>query len=143
MAYPLTATLDGQVELLGYDLSTATPGASGASVAPGETLTLTLYWRALAEMEESYTVFTHLVGPDGTLSGQQDNPPVGGTYPTNLWLAGEVVADVYGVEVGTDAAPGAHRLEVGMYVAETGMRLPVDGTDEDAVVLQTVVVMEP
>jgi len=143
IAHPLTATLGGQVELLGYDLSLPTPGASEASIAPGETLTLTLYWRALAEMDESYTVFTHLVAPDGTLSGQQDNPPVGGTYPTNLWLAGEVVADVYEVEVGIDAAPGAHRLEVGMYVAETGTRLPVDGTDEDAVVLQTVVVTEP
>ena len=149
IAHPLTATLDGQVELLGYDLSTPIPGPSPhngegrPAITPGETLTLTLYWRALAEMEESYTVFTHLVGPDGTLSGQQDNPPVGGTYPTNLWLAGEVVADVYEIEVNTDATPGAHRLEVGMYVAETGTRLSVDGTDEDAVAAQTVVVTEP
>jgi hypothetical protein len=89
-------------------------------------------------MEESYTVFTHLVTPDGALSGQQDNPPLGGTYPTNLWLSGEVVVDRYEITVAADAGPGAHRLEVGMYVAQTGTRLPVDGRGDDAVVLQVV-----
>jgi len=131
ISHPLTATLGGQVELLGYDLS-------AEQVAPGDTLTLTLYWRALREMDESYTVFTHLVAPDGALSGQRDNPPLGGTYPTNLWLSGEVVVDTYEIAVAADAGPGEHRLEAGMYVAQTGARLPVDGTEDDAVVLQGV-----
>ena len=136
ISHPLTATLGSQVRLLGYDLSAET-------VAPGETLTLTLYWRALTEMGESYTVFTHLLAPDGSLTGQRDNPPAGGTYPTNLWLAGEVVADVYEIPIRADAAPGAHRLAVGMYVAETGARLPIDETSDDAVLLQKVTVTRP
>jgi hypothetical protein len=136
ISHPLTATLGGQVELLGYDLS-------AEQVAPGETLTLTLYWRTLHEMDESYTVFTHLVTPDGALSGQQDNLPLGGTYPTNLWLSGEVVVDTYEIAVAADAKPGAHRLEVGMYVAQTGARLPVDGTGDDVVVVQEVEVGGP
>jgi hypothetical protein len=52
-------------------------------------------------------------------------------------LTGQVIADVYEIPVRADAAPGAHRLEVGMYVAETGDRLPT-GAPGDAVVLQTV-----
>jgi 4-amino-4-deoxy-L-arabinose transferase-like glycosyltransferase len=136
ISHPLTATLGGQVQLLGYDLSAET-------AAPGDTLTLTLYWRALTEMDESYTVFTHLLAPDGSLTGQRDNPPAGGTYPTDLWLAGEVVADVYEIPIRADAAPGAHRLEVGMYVAETGARLPIDETSDDAVLLQQVTVTRP
>jgi hypothetical protein len=87
---------------------------------------------------ESYSVFTYLAAPDGALSGQQDNLPLGGTYPTNLRLSGEVVVDTYEIAVAADAGPGAHRLEVGMYVAQTGTRLPVDGTGDDAVVLQEV-----
>jgi 4-amino-4-deoxy-L-arabinose transferase-like glycosyltransferase len=135
ISHSLTVTLGDQVELLGYDLLAET-------VAQGGTLTLTLYWRALDEMDESYTVFTHLVAPDGSMTGQRDNPPVGGTYPTNLWLAGEVVADVYEIAVSADAAPGEHCLEAGMYVAETGVRLPVRGTSDDAILLQTITIAE-
>ncbi len=135
IAHPLGVTLGGQVELLGYDLS-------AEEVAPGGTLTLTLYWRALAEMDGNYAVFTHLVAADGSMSGQRDNPPVGGTYPTTLWVAGEVVADTYAIPIRADTVPGEHRLEVGMYIAETGARLAVAGSSTDAVVLQSVVVGE-
>ncbi|HEY73207.1 MAG TPA: hypothetical protein G4N99_08035 [Thermoflexia bacterium] len=133
---PLTATLGSQVELLGYDLSAET-------IAPDDTLALTLYWRALTEMDESYTVFAHLVAPDGSMTGQRDNPPIGGAYPTNLWLTGEVIADVYEIPIPADAAPGEHRLEVGMYVAETGARLLITDTSQDAVFLQAVTVTNP
>lgn len=136
ISHPLAGNLGDQVELLGYDLSAGT-------VAPGDTLTLTLYWRALAEMDESYTVFTHLVAPDGSVAGQRDSLPVGGAYPTTLWLPGEVVAaDVYEIPVRVDATPGEHRLEVGMYVAETGRRLPVVGASEDSTLLQAITVVE-
>ena len=124
------------MELLGYDLSAET-------IAPDDTLALTLYWRALTEMDESYTVFAHLVAPDGSMTGQRDNPPIGGAYPTNLWLTGEVIADVYEIPIPADAVPGEHRLEVGMYVAETGARLLITDTSQDAVFLQAVTVTNP
>jgi len=136
ISHPLTTTLGDQVELLGYDLSAET-------AVPGDTLTLTLYWRALTEMDEDYTVFVHLVAPDGSMTGQRDNSPVGGSYPTSLWLAGEVVTDAYAIPVRADAAPGKHRLEVGMYVAETGARLSIAGTPDDALLLQTVTITGP
>jgi 4-amino-4-deoxy-L-arabinose transferase-like glycosyltransferase len=136
IAHPLAATLGDQVELLGYNLSTET-------ASPENTLTLTLYWRALAEMDESYTVFAHLVAPDGSMAGQRDSLPVGGSYPTDLWMTGEVVTDVYEITVRADAAPGAHRLEVGMYVAETGTRLSIADSHDDAVVLQSVTITSP
>jgi hypothetical protein len=131
----LNVNLGDQVELLGYDLA-------ADAAAPGDTLTLTLYWRALREMDESYTVFTHLVAPDGTIAGQKDNPPVGGSYPTNLWLSGEVVVDVYEIPISADAAPGEHTLEVGLYIAESGARLPVLDGSIDAVILQVVTIKE-
>ncbi|MCP4544185.1 MAG: phospholipid carrier-dependent glycosyltransferase [Chloroflexi bacterium] len=130
ISHPLTATLDGQVELLGYDISAET-------VTPGDTLVLTLYWQALTEMDENYTVFTHLIAPDGSTTGQRDSHPINGTYPTSLWMTGEIVADIYEIPTRADAVPGTHRLEVGMYIAETGDRLPTDIPD-DAIVLQAV-----
>jgi hypothetical protein len=135
ISHPLTVTLGDRVELLGYDLSTD-------SIAVGEMLTLTLTWRALSEMDTDYTVFTHLLAPDGSMTGQRDAQPVGGSYPTSLWLPGEVVSDVHQIPVRPDAAPGEHRLEVGMYVAQTGTRLPTGGSPGDAVTLQAVSVAE-
>jgi len=128
IAHPLRATLGDSVELLGYDLS-------AESLAPGDTLRLTLYWRALTEMAEDYTVFTHVIAPDGSMSGQKDNAPVNGTYPTSLWVADEIVTDSYEIEIGAESVAGPQRLEVGMYVAENGARLPVAETGGDAVVL--------
>jgi 4-amino-4-deoxy-L-arabinose transferase-like glycosyltransferase len=133
--HPFDAELGGQVDLLGYDLSRDT-------ASPGDTLTLTLYWRALREMDESYTVFTHVVAPDGSISGQKDNPPIGGNYPTDLWLPGEVVVDVYEIPVAANAVVGEHTLEVGMYIADSGARLPIVGASADAVVLQTITIGE-
>ncbi len=130
ISHPLTATLGEQIQLLGYDISAET-------VTPGDTLILTLYWQALTEMEETYTVFTHILAPDGSTTGQRDSHPVNGTYPTSQWMTGEVVSDVYEIPIRADAAPGAHRLKVGMYVAETGDRLPT-GTPDDAIVLQII-----
>jgi len=82
------------------------------------------------------------VAADGTIVGQKDNPPVGGSYPTDLWLSGEVVVDVYEIPISADAAPGEHALEVGLYIAETGARLPVLGESTDAVILQVVAIEE-
>jgi hypothetical protein len=135
VSQPLTVTLGDRVQLVGYDLSSG-------SVAPGETLTLTLTWRALTEMHTDYTVFTHLLAPDGSMAGQQDRQPVAGSYPTSLWASREVVTDTYTIPVSPAAGPGEHRLEVGMYVAETGTRLSIEGTGDNAITLQTVSVRE-
>jgi hypothetical protein len=116
--YPLKVNLGSQVEFLGYDLDRT-------DVNPDETLHLTLYWRALAEMDTSYTVFTHLLDGANQIQGQRDNPPVGGNYPTTLWVPDEVVVDKYDIVVDVGALPGEHVIEIGLYVAETGQRLPV------------------
>jgi hypothetical protein len=136
MSHPHGVVLDGTVELLGYSIAPAT-------AAPGDSILVTLYWRALTEMERDYTVFVHLAATDGSMAGQHDGHPVGGTYPTSLWLAGEVVIDSHEVRVGEAVPAGEYGLEAGMYVAETGARLPDLATGEDAVRLQPVSVAAP
>ncbi|TEU15322.1 MAG: hypothetical protein E3J21_13510 [Anaerolineales bacterium] len=114
----MRADLGDQVEFHGYSLESA-------QVEPGGLLRLTLYWRAHQRMTVSYTVFTHLLGKDGDTWGQRDNIPVKGTYPTTGWAEGEVITDEYEIAVKSDAPPGAYQIEVGMYDAATGQRLPV------------------
>jgi hypothetical protein len=106
------------IQLLGYRLA-------HESVAPGDKLLLTLYWAADELVEADYTVFTHLLGPDGGLVAQQDNPPVRGTRPTSSWDAGELVEDTYEIPLPADLATGDYRLNVGMYRWDTLERLEV------------------
>lgn len=120
--HPLKANLGGQVELLGYKLDSD-------AARPGGPLYLTLYWRALEEMETSYTVFTHLLDQRSIIWGQRDNPPLSGSYPTTLWVKGEVVSDQYEIPVRPDAPLGEYVIEIGMYVAETGQRLSALGEE--------------
>ena len=116
--HPLEVNLGNQVELLGYDLDRT-------SAKPGESLLLTLYWQALTAMDAGYTVFTHLLDGESRIWGQQDSVPKAGTYPTTLWVEGEVVADEYEIVVKPDAPPGQYVIEVVMYLAQSGERLPV------------------
>ena len=115
---PMPASLGDDVLFLGYDLM-----ATG--VEPGGTLRLTLYWQAKRQMDISYTVFTHLLDKDSRIGGQKDNIPCDGTRPTTGWVEGEVIVDEYDIVVQSDAPPGEYVIEVGMYEAETGQRLPV------------------
>jgi len=111
LPYPVGARFQS-IELLGYDL--------GPIVRPGDTLQLTLYWRALAETDTSYTVFVHLLDSTG-IRAQRDQIPGTGAFPTTGWIAGEVLRDEYRLAIPTDVT--AYRLTIGLYDAATGQRL--------------------
>jgi serine/threonine-protein kinase len=114
----LEANLGGEVLLLACDLESDT-------IRPREALKLTLYWRALKKMNESYTVFIHLTRADGSIIAQIDSEPRGGAYPTSAWIVGEQVSDPYELIVPSDAPPGTYWIKVGMYIKATMQRLPV------------------
>jgi mannosyltransferase len=114
------------IHLDGFRLGDGKDGkAASAVLGPGEKLSLTLVWHAARPPAMAYTVFTHLVGPDGTLYGQWDNPPVRGTYPTTDWVAGETVFDQYLIPLKEDAPLGEYHLLVGLYDPASGQRLAV------------------
>jgi hypothetical protein len=140
MQTPLRADLGDPIliELHGYDLS-ATHGSAG------EHLTLTLFWRAQARIETSYTAFVHLAGADEQMAGQGDDVPDRGLRLTTSWREGEVIADEHVIPIRPDAAAGTYRLWVGLYDPETDQRLPafVDGErqPDDRVLLSVVQVV--
>jgi len=134
--HSLGADLGGKVRLLGYNIE--------SGFRPGDNIHLTLFWQCLEEMEQSYTVFTHLVDAGDNIGAQKDNPPVDGFYPTTKWEVGEVVRDQYDLVIPSDAPSGEYRLKVGMYLAETEERLSAleDGVPlpDHRILLQPVVV---
>ena len=113
------------IRLRGFRLTGEEVGAGQVTLSPGGRLRLSLYWQADGPTDTPYTVFTHLMGPDGRLYGQWDNPPVRGTYPTTDWSPGESIVDQYEIPLMPDAPAGEYHLVVGLYDPITGARLPV------------------
>jgi hypothetical protein len=111
---------DGEgVRLLGYALD---------PFVPGQLWRVTLAWQALAEITDDFVIFLHLreTGSD-TPVAQADAMPLQGSYPTSLWLGGEVVVDHHQLAVPADLAPGDYTLYVGFYTPE-GARLLAAGS---------------
>jgi hypothetical protein len=119
---PSSFKLGESIELLGYELS---PGAAH----PGQETTLTLFWRCRGRIERDYTVFAHLLSPDGTIVEQQDRQPRDGRHATSSWRLGEIVVDRYRLTVPAGVQPGLYPLAIGLYRPATGDRLSV--RDED------------
>jgi hypothetical protein len=127
IAYPLDLTLGAAVHLRGFDIapSPVEEGVGEGGLRPGDTLSLTLYWQADGPTDLNYTVFVHLVGPDGRPHGQADWFPGGGAAPTTSWAPGQVTVDEVTLSVAAGAPAGAYHVAVGMYDAASGGRLPV------------------
>lgn len=131
---PLSVNLGNKVRLLGYNLLTT-------EVRPGDILQLSLFWQAIAPMQERYKVFTHVIDSHGHLVGQRDAEPGGGAKITTIWQEGEQVLDNYGLPILPATPPGEYVIEIGMYNLESGQRLPVieHGQETgDRILLQTV-----
>jgi len=135
------AVLGAQVRLEGY----APP--QPLQVAAGSTLPISLTWECLGRMQNDYTVFVHLVEGSGPPQAQGDGPPLAGSYPTSFWDVGERLVDPHVVSIPADLPAGTYDLQVGMYLLETGERLPLLGTDGrvlgDSILLGPVIVTLP
>ncbi len=129
-AHPVEALFGEQIRLTGYTIEPDQP-------VPGQTVRLTLYWQALAPLSHDYTVFVHLRQPAGGNVAQADHRPLGSIYPTSVWPAGETVRETSELALPPDLLPGPYELWVGLYLLETGQRLPVqnDASGENAVKL--------
>jgi len=130
--------LDGKVALIGYELT--------SPIDRETALGLSLYWQALSDLDEDYTVFVHWLDEGGQILTQQDNQPRNGTYPTGLWEEGEIVEDLYHLtipaEVSVDQQPVI--IALGMYCLGTMERLAISDENgqhlaDDQIILRDVV----
>jgi hypothetical protein len=123
LASPLSAGFGERVALLGV------VAPDTISAAPGETITLTLAWQALATPTEELVRFVHLLGPDGRPVVQSDGVACKGDCVAASWLPGEVLVDEITLQLPADLPPGSYPLGVGWYDAATVQRLPARTPD--------------
>lgn len=138
METAVNVTFGNEINLLGYNLSPNNVGANADGYV------LDLIWQAQTTPATDYTVFVHLLHPDGSCCAwQQDVMPQQNSYPTSRWLSQEVVVDSYQIVLPEGAEPGEYVLEVGLYMGGNGRRLQVQDTDgetSDVVYLEPIVV---
>ncbi len=113
-------TFGSSARLVGFDL----PGQGFARA--GETLTISLLWRASAPIERDYTVALLLMSADGRLVAQRDALPVNGFAPMSAWTPGTLIRDNHGIALPADLPSGTYELWLAVYWWQTpGERLPV------------------
>jgi len=120
VARSLDAVFDKTMKLIGYDVKLDSQQKSAQVI---------LYWRALASMNTSYTVFVHLLDAQNKVVASGDAAPSNGEFPTTGWLENEYITDAHTMVLG-DVPPGTYSIEIGVYNAAMGTRLKLsEGTD--------------
>jgi hypothetical protein len=126
--FEINAVLGASIALVGYDM--VPPAASD------ETLELTLYWESLAPVMEDYDVFIHVLAPNGDIVSQIDQQPLNGLAATSIWEPGQIIRVPYKINLPTDRADENYLVETGMYLRESGVRLPVSGGERSGDVIE-------
>ncbi len=116
--HPLAFTLGDAIALDGFDLDST-------QVRPGSAINLALHWGDLRNVDVDYTVFVHVLDASEKVVAQRDQQPADGRRPTSSWFPGDEILDRYTLTLPANLAPGEYPVEVGMYNAGDGKRLPV------------------
>jgi 4-amino-4-deoxy-L-arabinose transferase-like glycosyltransferase len=101
---------DGQVELLGYDLSTA-------EVKAGEVVRVVLFWRALCSMESDYHLYLKMQDREGNVWAEGEFPLANEEYPTSQWNEGEMIRGQYDLAVDAAAPTGEQTLNFKLQIS--------------------------
>jgi hypothetical protein len=114
---PLRANFGDAITLVGYEMDRRV-------AMPGETIQLTLYWRAERPLAYDYSVFAHVIGTENQIWARDDGWPVEGNAPTRTWEPGRIVTDTRELTLVPVTPVGFHDVEVGLYGGPDGERLP-------------------
>jgi hypothetical protein len=115
-AQTTSADFDGMAQLIGYDVQQT-----------DRQLTIDWYWQRDDQIDHPYVVFNHLVDAQGKIVAQQDDRPQAGQPLMTCWQPNETYADRHVIDLPADLPPGAYRLQMGLYNAVSGQRVPVNG----------------
>jgi hypothetical protein len=115
--YPLHLTFGGKLLLRGYDISTT-------HLAPGEILSLSLHWQALAAMDIRYRAFVHV--ETERMWGQHDDDPVC-RLRTDEWRSQQDGTGQFRVTLDPATPPGTYPVTIGVYNPENWERLEIVG----------------
>ena len=121
----VNARLENSVELLGYTI-----GAQ--SVAPGNPVTVTWYWKARSVTSGKWEYFTHLIDATGThVSGLNSSGPMRAVYKPEMWPVGQIIKDEERIVVPADWSSPLLELRTGLWSGSSRMKVTRGSADEE------------
>ncbi len=116
---PTLVNFENELELVGFELNPR-------QVAAGETVDLTLYWRAKRPLTTDYTLFAQVVDADTTRWASQD---LG--QSTSGWTEGELQTVQMSLSLNPDTPGKVYPIIIGLYTMEDGQfnRLQIIAAD--------------
>ena len=111
-----------EIGLLDYDVSPQ-------SASSGETISVTLTYRALQDLDVDYTAYIHLLDRQGVLAGQADAEPCGGALRTGTWRSGDTIRDTVQLHIAEGMPPGSYQLLTGFYTWPDITPLALEGQE--------------
>ncbi|MEA3374961.1 MAG: glycosyltransferase family 39 protein, partial [Chloroflexota bacterium] len=109
----LPVAFDG-AQFLGYMLSTR-------SLTPGDTFSLTAYWRVTSSLPPGLAQFTHVVSAEGAIAAQEDRLAV----DSSSLLPDDIFVQVHELRLPDSVRAGEYRLSIGLYTPSDGARLEI------------------
>ncbi|RLT32197.1 MAG: hypothetical protein DWI57_18595 [Chloroflexi bacterium] len=95
---------------------------------PGDEVSVTLYLRAAAPIQDDYPIFVQLLAQEELVVGNVTTHPGWGRLPTSLWQPGAIYADRYRVPVGdnvSNRSPLMTKVFVGFVDPRSRLPLPI------------------
>jgi len=96
-----------EIALVGFD-------SIPQEIWAGDTLPLTLYWRAEQKPGRDYLAAIQMVDASGAARASARYRPANDAFPTRAWEAGEIWGDKITLNIPANAAPGDARILVGL-----------------------------
>ena len=129
---PPTAVLPNPSQIqFGEEIGLAGFAVASATVKPGESLLVDLYWGALQEIDHNYRVNLRLLDADWYTIAHVGAVPYQGRYATLLWSPGDIFLDRYTLPpAAASAAPGRGRVVLSLHPwhePETALPVTVNG----------------
>jgi mannosyltransferase len=101
-----------------------------ASVAPGDDLSVLLWWSADNAPQLDYSVSVFLLDESNVLRAQHDAYPANGAAPTSAWAPGGLVFDGHTLKLPHTLAPGTYSVAIKLYTWWDGAVLKMTGGAE-------------
>ncbi len=116
---PTLVNFENELELVGFALSPR-------QVAAGDTVDLTLYWRAKRPLTTDYTIFAQVVDEDTTRWASQDL-----SQPTSSWAERDLQMVQMSLPLSSDTPAKVYPVIIGLYTVEEGQfnRLQIIAAD--------------
>jgi 4-amino-4-deoxy-L-arabinose transferase-like glycosyltransferase len=130
-SHPLGANLGGQLDALGWDVTTL-DGRAVSALAPGERYQFRIAYQVVAPISGKWDTFIHIDGHNRRFNG--DHETLGGKYPMQHWQPGDYILDIYPFTLEPSFVPGTYSVYYGLFSGNRRLEVKRGPQQEDRIV---------